>query len=35
MYSRGYRNCDVKPDWQFVPGHMSCNLQPIRWEARK
>jgi hypothetical protein len=31
MYRLGYRNCAHKDPSQFVPGHMVCNLQPIRW----
>lgn len=34
MYARGYRNCAHKPHWHFVPGHMTCNLSPIRWAPK-
>jgi hypothetical protein len=35
MYRLGFRNCAHKPDWHFVPGHMTCNLNPIRWEQKQ
>ncbi len=34
MYARGYRNCAHKDASAFVPGHMACNFNPIRWKAK-
>lgn len=35
MYARGYRNCDRKPQWVFVPGHQQCTFNPSKWEQKQ
>ena len=34
MYRLGYRNCALKPEYVFVPGHQACTVKPQRWEAK-